>query len=104
MRKIKKKDTVIIVAGSSKGHIGVVLSVQGHRVKVEGGNIIKKAVKPNPNLNQEGGIISMEAPLDVSNVAIYNESTKKADRVGFKFVDGKKVRIYKSNGEQIDKI
>jgi len=104
MRKIKKKDTVIITTGSSKGHIGEVLSVQGNRVKIAGGNIVKKAVKPNPNLNQEGGIISMEAPVDISNVAIYNESTKKADRVTFKFIDGKKVRIYKSNGEQIDKI
>lgn len=104
MRKIKKKDTVIFIAGSSKGHVGEVLSVNGDRVKVAGGNIVKKAVKPNPQLNQEGGIISMEAAVDISNVAIYNDITKKSDRVGFSNVDGKKVRIYKSNGEQIDKI
>lgn len=104
MRKIKKKDTVIFIAGSSKGHVGEVMSVSGDRVKVTGGNIVKKAVKPNPQLNQEGGIISREAAVDISNIAIYNQVTNKADRVGFSFIDGKKLRVYKSNGEQIDKI
>jgi large subunit ribosomal protein L24 len=102
MRKIKKKDTVIVIAGSSKGHVGEVLTVKGGRVTVSGANMIKKAVKPNPQLNQQGGIISREAAMDMSNVAIYNGVSKKADRVGFKDVDGKKVRYYKSNGEQID--
>lgn len=102
MQKIKSKDTVIITAGSSKGHVGEVLSVKDGRVRVAGGNIVKKAVKPNPNIGREGGFISTEAAIDISNVAIYNTVTSKADRVGFRFVDGKKVRYFKSNGEQID--
>ncbi|MCC5792047.1 MAG: 50S ribosomal protein L24 [Legionellaceae bacterium] len=104
MRKIKKKDTVVFIAGSSKGHVGEVLSVDGNRVKVAGGKIVKKAVKPNPQKQSDGGIISMEAYVDISNVAIYNPISNKADRVGFRLVDGKKVRYFKSNGEQIDQI
>ena len=102
MRKIKTKDTVVFIAGSSKGHVGEVKRVDGDRITVTGGNMIKKAVKPNPQMNREGGIISIEAPVDISNVAIYNSVTKKPDRVGFRLVNGKKVRYFKSNGEQID--
>lgn len=104
MRKLKKKDTVIFIAGSSKGHVGEILSVSGDRVKVAGGSLVKKAVKPNPQANQEGGIVTQEAAVNISNIAIYNTVTNKADRVGFKIVDGKKIRVYKSNGEHIDKI
>lgn len=105
MNKIKKGDEVIILAGKSKGLRGKVLSVvaDGARVTVEGANLIKKHVKPNPNTNTQGGIIEREAPLDISKVAIYNPITKKADRVAFKILDdGKKVRCFKSNGEQIE--
>jgi large subunit ribosomal protein L24 len=106
MKRIKSGDTVIVIAGKSKGHVGKIVRVVGGDVVVEGANPIKKHVKPNPQLNKEGGIITMDAPLDVSNVAIYNPVSKKADRVGFKFLekDGKKskVRFYKSNNEVID--
>jgi large subunit ribosomal protein L24 len=106
MKRIKKGDTVIVIAGKSKGHIGGVTRVAGDKVVVEGANMMKKHVKPNPQLEQKGGIISREAPLDVSNVALYNSVTKKADKVGFKFIekDGNKhkVRYFKSNDEVID--
>jgi large subunit ribosomal protein L24 len=106
MKRIKKDDTVIITTGKSKNHVGKVLSVIGPKVIVEGGNMIKKHVKPNPQLQQAGGIISKEAPLDCSNVAMYNPQTKKADKIGFKYMDknGKpnKVRYFKSNQELVD--
>ncbi len=106
MKRIKKGDTVIVIAGKSKGHIGKVQRVSDSKVIVEGANLIKKHVKPNPNINEKGGILSFEAALDVSNVALYNEATKKADKVGFKFIekDGKshKVRYFKSNNEVVD--
>lgn len=106
MKRIKKDDTVIVIAGKSKGQVGKVLRVNDDRIVVEGANMIKKHVRPNPQLNQQGGIISKEASLHVSNVAAYNPSTKKADRVGFKFLekDGRnvKVRFYKSNDELVD--
>ncbi|ETO94214.1 50S ribosomal protein L24 [Legionella oakridgensis] len=106
MKRIRKGDTVIVIAGKSKNHVGKVIRVIDGKVVVEGANLIKKHVKPNPQLNQKGGIISREAPLDVSNVALYNPATKKADRVGFKFLEkdgGKyKVRYFKSNNEVVD--
>lgn len=106
MKRIRSGDTVIIIAGKSKGHIGKVIRVFGDSVFVEGGNLIKKHVKPNPQLNEKGGIITREAPVNVSNVAIYNPVTKRADKVGFKFLvkDGNnnKVRYFKSNNEIID--
>jgi large subunit ribosomal protein L24 len=105
MHKIKKGDEVIILIGKSKGVRGSVLRVigKGEKVVVEGANLIKKHVKPNPNTNTQGGIIEREAPLHISNVAIYNPSIKKADRVVFKVLeDGKKVRCFKSNGEQVE--
>lgn len=102
--KIKKDDQVIVLTGKYKGKQGKVLSVvdSGKRLLVEGVNMIKKHVKPNPNLQQEGGIIEKEAPIQVSNVAIFNPATGKADRVGFKLVDDVKKRFFKSNGELID--
>ena len=106
MKRIKKDDTVIVITGKRKTHVGKVLRVEGDRVVVEGANIIKKHVKPNPQLNQKGGIVSRESSLHVSNVAHYNASSKKADRVGFKYLekDGakQKVRFYKSDNELVD--
>jgi len=105
MHKIKKGDEVIVLTGKSKGLRGKVLRVvaEGKRAVVEGVNLVKKHVKPNPNTNTQGGIIKREAALDISNIAIYNPVTKKADRVGFKVLDdGKKVRCFKSNGELVE--
>lgn len=106
MKRIKKGDTVIVIAGKSKGHVGPVLKVLEGKVVVEGAQLIKKHVKPNPQAEQPGGIIAMEAPLDVSNVALYNPMTKKADKVGFRFVEKEgsphKVRYFKSNNEMVD--
>ena len=106
MNRLKKNDEVIVIAGKDKGRKGTVVSVLSdkHRVIVEGVNLVKKHVKPNPNKQIEGGIVEQEAALHNSNVALYNPATKKADRVGFKFVeDGKKkVRYFKSNGELVD--
>jgi large subunit ribosomal protein L24 len=110
MKRIKKDDEVIIIAGKSKGHIGKVLKVFEDTLVVEGGNMIKKHMKPNPQSQdaKNGGIISREAPIHISNVAQYNSITNKADRVGFKFIDingiKKKVRFYKSNEELIDRV
>lgn len=106
MKRIRKSDNVIVIAGKSKGLIGAVLRVTDKGVLVEGANMIRKHVKPNPNIQQPGGIIPMEAPLHISNVALYNPVSKKADKVGFKFIekDGKKhkVRYFKSNDEVVD--
>lgn len=101
--KIRRDDEVIVLAGKDKGKRGKVLSVvtESGRVFVEGVNLIKKHQKPVPQLNQAGGIVEKEASVDVSNVAIYNSETGKADRVGFKFEDGKKLRIFKSTGKTI---
>ena len=104
MRKIKREDDVIVLTGKDKGKRGrVVKVVDDSRVIVAGVNIIKKHQKPNPQRNEQGGIQEREAPIQVSNVAIFNGATSKADRVGFKFLeDGRKVRVYKSTGEVID--
>lgn len=110
MFRIKTGDTVIVIAGKSKGHVGKVMRVfrQKDRIVVEGANLIKKHVKPNPKLDQQGGIITREAALHISNLALYNPATKKADRVGFKFIEknGKqhKVRVFKSNDEIVDAV
>lgn len=103
MNRIKSGDTVIVIAGKSKGHVGAVKIVIGRAVTVEGANLVKKHTKPNPQANNQGGIITREAPIDISNVAIYNPVTKKADRIGFKIEEsGKKVRYFKSNNELVD--
>lgn len=109
MKRIKSGDEVIIIAGKSKGHIGKVLRVIEDSVVVENGNLIKKHVKANPQQPENrGGIVTKEAPLHVSNVAHYNPITKKADKVGFKFIDNNgvstKVRYFKSNNEIIDRV
>jgi len=101
--KIRRDDEVIVIAGKDKGKTGKVLKVitGTERVIVEGINLIKKHQKPVPQLQQPGGIVDKEASINVSNVAIVNPETGKADRVGFKFEDGKKVRFFKSNGKTI---
>ncbi len=104
MRKLKTGDEVIVIAGKSKGERGTITKLVGdNRVLVEGVNLIKKHVKPNPNTQEQGGIIEREAALDISNVAIYNAESDKADRVGIKInEDGTKARVFKSSGELID--
>jgi len=103
MEKIRKGDDVIVIAGKDKGKRGtVVRRVDVERVVVEGVNRVKKHVKPNPVKGVVGGVVDKDMPLHVSNVALFNPVTKKADRVGFKLLeDGKKVRVFKSNGEQV---
>jgi large subunit ribosomal protein L24 len=104
MQKIRKDDQIIVIAGKDKGKTGVITRIRDDgRVYVSGVNMIKKHTKGNPQMGQPGGIIEKEAPLQASNVAIYNSSAHKADKVGIKILeDGKKVRIFKSSGEQID--
>lgn len=104
MRKIRKDDEVIVIAGRDKGKRGRVNKVLAdNRLLVSGIQMIKKHQKPNPQMNVPGGIIEKEAPIQVSNVAIFNSATSKADRVGFKVLeDGKKIRVFKSNGEAVD--
>jgi large subunit ribosomal protein L24 len=104
MKKIRKGDTVILIAGRDKGRRGAVIEVlDDDRVRVEGLNISKKHQRPNPQAGVQGGIIEREAPVHVSNVALYNPATQKGDRVGFKALeDGRKVRVFKSNKEMVD--
>jgi large subunit ribosomal protein L24 len=103
MRKIKKNDDVIVIAGKDKGNRGNVLQVLGDHLLVGGINKVKKHQKPNPVKGMTGGVVDMEAPIHISNVAIYNTVAQKGDRVGIKTLgDGRKVRVFKSNGEVID--
>lgn len=101
--KIRRDDEVIVLAGKDKGKRGKVLSVLtgDNRVVVEGINVIKKHQKSNPAVNEPGGIIEKEAPIHVSNIAVFNPTTSKADRVGFKMEGEKKVRYFKSTNEII---
>jgi large subunit ribosomal protein L24 len=102
MLKIKRDDEVIILAGKDKGKRGKVRKVlDDNRVIVSGINMMKKHTRPNPQAGVAGGIVEKEAPIQVSNVAIFNPATGKADRVGFKVEGGNKVRIFKSSGEAI---
>jgi large subunit ribosomal protein L24 len=103
MLKIKRDDEVIILAGKDKGKRGKVQKVLDNgKLLVSGVNMVKKHTKPNPQLGVPGGIDEREAPIQASNVAIFNPATSKADRVGFKVDGDTKVRIYKSSGEAID--
>lgn len=103
MLKIKRDDEVIILAGKDKGKRGKVRKVlDDNRVLVSGINMMKKHTKANPQAGVAGGIVESECPIDVSNVAIFNPSTNKADRVGFKVNGDRKVRVFKSSGEEID--
>ena len=104
MNKIRKGDGVVVIAGKDKGKRGTVLNrVDDERLLVEGVNRVKKHTKPNPMKGQPGGIVEKEMPIQISNLALFNPATQKADRVGFKILDdGRKVRVFKSNGEVVD--
>ena len=104
MSKIKRDDEIIVTVGKDKGKRGKVLKIKPDgRLLVAGINIIKKHQKPNPQLNVTGGIIEKEAAIQASNVAIFNPTSKKADRIGFKILDdNKKIRVFKSSDEAVD--
>jgi len=104
MNKIRKGDDVVVITGKDKGRRGSVLRVlDACHLLVEGVNKVKKHQKPNPVRGVAGGIVEKEMPIDVSNIALFNPSTKKADRVGIKVLeDGRKVRFFRSNGEVLD--
>jgi large subunit ribosomal protein L24 len=102
MRKIRKGDNVVVITGRDKGKRGDVTRVLDEHVVVAGINTVKKHQRPNPMKNQQAGIVTKEMPIHVSNVAIWNPVTRKADRVGMRTLqDGRKVRFFKSNGEII---
>ena len=103
MKKIKRDDEVVVIAGKDKGKRGKVLKVlDDSRLLVSGVQMIKKHQKPNPQAGVPGGIIKKEAPIQISNVSIYNSATNKADRVGFKVENDTKIRVFKSSGEAVD--
>lgn len=104
MQKIKKGDEVIIRTGKDKGKTGRVSQIlENNKVLVEGVNQAKKHQRPNPNAGVTGGIVTKDMPIDISNVGLYNPATKKAERIGIKFLeDGKKVRYFKSTNEIVD--
>jgi large subunit ribosomal protein L24 len=104
MQRIRKGDEVIVLAGRDKGKRGTVLRrVDAEHVVVEGVNRVKKNQRPNPMKGVTGGIVDKDLPIHVSNVALFNPATKKADRAGVKTLqDGRKVRIFKANDEQVD--
>ncbi|MEK7258593.1 MAG: 50S ribosomal protein L24 [Pseudomonadota bacterium] len=103
MRKIKCNDEVIVTTGKDKGKRGTVSRLVGDdKVVVAGVNMVKRHTKPNPNAGQPGGIIEKEAAISISNIAIFNPESSKADRVGFKVENGKKTRVFKSTNKEID--
>ncbi|MBM30521.1 MAG: 50S ribosomal protein L24 [Gammaproteobacteria bacterium] len=103
MQKLKKDDEVIVIAGRDKGKRGSILSfMQEERVLVSGVNIVKKHKKGDPQTGEQGGIVDQEAPIHISNIAIFNEESGEADRVGVRLEDGKKVRYFKSSGQSVN--
>jgi large subunit ribosomal protein L24 len=103
MNRIRKNDQVIVIAGRDKGRKGTVTKVDGDRIWVENVNVVKRHQRPNPAKGQQGGIVEKEMSLHVSNVAVFNAVTGRADRVGFRTLeDGRKVRFFKSNKEVVD--
>jgi len=104
MQRIKKGDEVIVLAGRDKGKRGTVLRrVDAQHLVVEGVNRVKKHTRPNPMKGVTGGIVDKDMPIHISNVALFNPATQKADRIGVKSLeDGRKVRVFKANGEQVD--
>ncbi|OMG56471.1 50S ribosomal protein L24 [Azonexus hydrophilus] len=104
MEKIRKGDEIIVITGKDKGKRGTVLArIDEEHLLVEGVNRAKKHVKPNPIKGVQGGIVDKDMPIHISNVALFNPATKQADRVGFKSLeDGRKVRVFKSNGELVN--
>jgi len=103
MQKIRKGDEVVVITGRDKGRRGTVLDRSGSsRLVVEGVNVVKKHVRPNPMRGETGGIVDKTMPIDQSNVMVFNPATGKGDRVGIKTLDdGRKVRVFKSNGEML---
>ena len=103
MNRLRKGDQVVVLSGRDKGRRGAILSVRDDQVVVENVNRVKRHQRPNPQGGQQGGIIEKEMPLHACKVAIWNPSTKKADRIGFKTLgDGRKVRCFRSNGEMLE--
>lgn len=103
MRKIRKGDQVIAITGKDKGKRGEVLRVDAFSVLVDGINKVRKHQKPNPVKGESGGIVETAMPINISNVALFNPATQKADRVGIRVLeDGRRVRFFKSNGEVVD--
>ncbi|MFM9982640.1 MAG: 50S ribosomal protein L24 [Burkholderiales bacterium] len=104
MNRIKKGDEVIVISGRDKGKRGAVLRrIDDEHLVVEGINRVKKHTRPNPMKGVTGGIVDKDLPIHISNVALFNPATQKADRVGIKSLEGgRKVRVFKSNGEQVD--
>lgn len=102
MQKLKQGDEIIVIVGKDKGKLGKVEKIIGNKVLVAGVNQVKKHQRGNPNMGIPGGIVDKSLPIDISNIALYNPKTKKADRVGFRYLeDGKKVRYFKSTDEVI---
>ena len=102
MRKLKRDDEVIVIAGKDKGRRGTISQLLGDRAIVSGVNMVKRHTRPNPNLGKPGGIIEREAAIHISNIAIFNPVANRPDRVGIKEEDGEKVRVFKSDGSEID--
>ena len=103
MRKVRKEDEVIVIAGRDKGKRGAITEIlSDDRVVVSGVNLVKKHQRGNPQTGERGGIVDREAPIHVSNISIYNDSTNAADRVGIRVADGKKARFFKSDGRLVD--
>ncbi len=103
MQKLKKDDEVIVIAGRDKGKRGSILSfMKEERVLVSGVNIVKKHKKGDPQTGEQGGIVDQEAPIHISNIAIFNEESGEADHVGVRIEDGKKVRYFKSSGQSVN--
>ena len=104
MQRLRKGDDVVVLAGRDRGKQGTILKIlRGGHALVDNVNVVKRHTKPNPNKGITGGIVEKEAPIHLSNLALYNPITKKADRVGFKQLeDGRKVRYFKSNNEVVD--
>jgi large subunit ribosomal protein L24 len=103
MKRIRKGDQVVVIAGKNKGQKGEVLRIVDDKVVVQNINVVKRHTRPNPQANQPGGIIEREAPIHQSNVMLFNPATNKGERVGYKTLDdGRKVRVYRSTGEVVD--
>ena len=104
MQRIRKGDEIVVISGRDKGKRGTVLRrVDAEHVVVEGVNRVKKHQRPNPMKGEQGGIVNKDMPLHISNVALWNPVTQKADRAGIKaLADGRRVRVFKANGEQVD--
>lgn len=104
MNKVRKGDSVVVITGRDKGRRGTVVQVfENDRVQVDGINVVKKHTKPNPVKGQPGGIVEKEMPIHISNIALVNPATQKADRVGFKVLDDKrKIRVFRSNNESVE--